>query len=229
MTNNEDQTNSIESTQDNLQTDYHFPSAVYIVHKEDFLEDVSIIANNALEIIKEKFPQPNEIYPVYQTGPLFNDEKILPLCEYIGQTAWNILQAQGFNMDNLLTSIDEMWCQEHYKYSGHEEHVHGFGAQLVGFYFLETPENCSNVVIHDPRPAKRQINLMEKNINDVTFASNSIHYVPRPGMLLFANSWLPHSFSRNASEKSMKFIHFTIGIRPNMQACPTPENSPEII
>lgn len=219
-----------QSISDNLHTEYYFPSGTYHIIKEEFLEAISTIANQKLEQIKKERPQPNEIYPVYQTGSLFEHESIDEFCNYIGNTAWNILDSQGFDMSSLVTTIDEMWCQEHYKYSGHEEHTHGFGAQLVGFYFLETPEDCSRIVIHDPRPAKRQINLMEKNISDVTFASNMINYIPKPGMLFFANAWLPHSFTRNASDKPMKFIHFTIGVRfkNKQQACPT-TSEPEII
>lgn len=217
-----------EPINDILQAEHHFPSAIYFIDKMNFLEDVSIVANEALDAIKKENPQPNEIYPIYQTGQLYDENRMKFFCEYIAQTAWNILDAQGFNMSFLSTSLDEMWCQEHYKHSAHEEHIHAFGAQLVGFYFLETPEDCSRLVIHDPRPAKRQINLMEKNVVEATFASTMVNYIPRPGLLVFANSWLPHSFSRNASNKPMKFIHFTISVQRNTQSCAyTPENSPE--
>jgi hypothetical protein len=45
------------------------------------------------------------------------------------------------------------------------------GIQLVGFYFLDLPENSSRLVIHDPRPGKVQIDLPEYDEKNVTFAS----------------------------------------------------------
>jgi len=32
-------------------------------------------------------------------------------------------------------------------------------------------------------------------------------------MLMFANSWLAHSFTRNASDKPMRFIHFNLSVQ----------------
>lgn len=195
----------------NLNFEYIFPCPVYYMQNEEFLHNASISSNRALEEIKKQTCNPNELYPVFQTGNLFDDE-MQDFIKYINETAWSILDNQGFNMSNLQTVTNELWCQEHYKYSGMDEHVHGLGSQIVGFYFLETPDDCSKVIFHDARPAKKQINLPEKKSEDATVASHMINYTPKPGMLIFANSWLPHSFSRNGSDKPMKFIHFTIGV-----------------
>jgi len=39
-----------------------------------------------------------------------------------------------------------------------------------------------------------------------------VSFKPENGMLLFSNSWLPHSFTRNGSDKPFKFLHFNLGI-----------------
>jgi len=31
-------------------------------------------------------------------------------------------------------------------------------------------------------------------------------------MLVLANSWLPHSFTKNGSDEPMTFIHFNLGV-----------------
>jgi len=97
-----------------------------------------------------------------------------------------------------------------------EQHVHGSGSQIVGFYFLEVPENSSHVVFHDPRAGKPLISLAETDMSKATFASNAINFEPKEGMLMFTNAWLPHSFSRHGNKKPMKFIHFNLGVRPGM-------------
>jgi hypothetical protein len=116
-----------------------------------------------------------------------------------------------------------MWTQEHHKHSAMDAHVHGYGSQIVGFYFLETPEGGSNVVFHDPRAAKVQIDLPEQDMNNATPASKMINFTPKPGLMIFANSWLMHSFTRHAAELPIKFVHFNLTvIHQPQQACNLP-------
>lgn len=218
-----------ELKSDVLETTVCFPSSIYRIIKKDFFDDVLAASNDALEEVKKEHPNHNEIYPVHQSGSLLKDTRMNNFCEYVGSTAWNILQSQGYAVDHIRTAFQEMWCQEHFKYSGHEEHVHGHGAQLIGFYFLETPENCSRIIVHDPRPAKKQISMYEQDYSEKTYASDMINFIPEPGLLFFANSWLPHSFSRNASDQPMKFIHFTIGITVAEQGTLSSEPKPKRI
>jgi uncharacterized protein (TIGR02466 family) len=128
-------------------------------------------------------------------------------------------------MQDKAVQFTEMWTQEHYKHSAMDAHVHGFGSQIVGFYFLETPEGCSNVVFHDPRAGKIQNDLPEQDMNIATPASKMINFKPKPGMMLFANSWLAHSFTRHAADLPIKFVHFNLTViyQPHTCAAPTAE------
>jgi uncharacterized protein (TIGR02466 family) len=200
----------VQNTQ--LQVAYHFPCPIYIIERPDFLEAVNTVSEEALETAK-KNQQLNEIYPVHMTGNYFVDPRITAFSEFVGATGWNILNEQGYAMQDKVVSFTEMWTQEHHKHSAMDAHVHGFGSQIVGFYFLETPENCSRVVFHDPRAAKVQIDLPEQDVNMATPASKMINFEPKPGMLIFANSWLMHSFTRHASELPIKFVHFNLTVQ----------------
>jgi len=201
----------IQNTQ--LQVAYHFPCPIYIIERPDFLEAVSVVSEEALEV-QRKERDLNEIYPVYMTGNYFGDSRIEAFSKFIGATAWNILNEQGYAMQDKAVSFTEMWTQEHHKHSAMDAHVHGFGSQIVGFYFLETPESGSNVVFHDPRSGKVQIDLPEQDINNATPASKMINFTPKPGMMIFANSWLMHSFTRHAAELPIKFVHFNLTVIP---------------
>jgi hypothetical protein len=199
-----------------LQVMSYFPSAVYSIVKPEFLSPARKVATEFLMKRKKEQPRMDPIYPLYQTENMFNDPRIAEFCQYVGATAWNILNGQGFAMADKSVFFMELWTQEHYKHSAMDEHTHGYGAQLVGFYFLETPPDCSRIIIHDPRPAKKQINLPEADMGKVTYGSNAINFTPEPGLLFFANSWLPHQFSRHANNtKPIRFIHFTIGVKQN--------------
>lgn len=209
----------VQNTQ--LKVAYHFPCPIYIIERPDFLEVVSAVSEEALET-QRKERDLNEIYPVYMTGSYYGDPRVTAFAEFIGATAWNILNEQGYAMQDKVVSFTEMWTQEHHKHSAMDAHVHGFGSQIVGFYFLETPENCSRVVFHDPRAAKVQIDLLEQNVDMATPASKMINFEPKPGMLIFANSWLAHSFTRHAAEQPIKFVHFNLTVAQQQQTCALP-------
>ena len=199
----------VQNTQ--LQVAYHFPCPIYLIERPDFLDIANTVSEEALET-QRKTRDLNEIYPVYMTGNYYADARLVEFAEFVGATAWNILNEQGYAMQEKAVSFTEMWTQEHHKHSAMDAHVHGFGSQIVGFYFLETPENCSHVVFHDPRAAKVQIDLPEQDMNMATPASKMINFEPKPGMMIFANSWLAHSFTRHAAELPIKFIHFNLTV-----------------
>jgi hypothetical protein len=202
--------------QDVLEASIYFPTIVYQIEKPEFLEVVGKIAE--AELVEARKKQLNEIYPVHMTGNLFDKPDIIPFQYYVGGTAMNLLNEQGYNLNGFEMYFSEMWCQEHYKHSAMDQHVHGAGSQMVGFYFLETPENCSKVVFHDPRAGKPLVSWNEKDMSQATFASNAINFTPKPGMLMFTNAWLPHSFTRHEADAPIKFIHFNLGLRqlPNV-------------
>jgi uncharacterized protein (TIGR02466 family) len=208
--------------QTQLQVAHHFPCPIYLIERPDFLEAVTSISEEGLAE-QRKANKLDEIYPVVMSGNFFADPRMAGFSEFVGATAWNILNEQGYAMHDKSVQFTEMWTQEHHKHSAMDQHVHGFGSQIVGFYFLETPENCSRLVFHDPRSAKVQIDLPEQDMNMATPASKMINFTPKPGLMVFANSWLAHSFTRHAANSPIKFVHFNLTVVPATQtACPMP-------
>jgi uncharacterized protein (TIGR02466 family) len=202
-----------------------FPSTIYTIIKTEFLDAVKEASNEALEESR-KLTKDNEIYPSTMSTTLIGKEKTKAFETFIAQSAWQILDNQGYNMSQFNTFVSELWMQEHRKYSNMEQHVHSYGVQLSGFYFLETPENGCLAEFHDPRPGKVIASLPAKDQTQVTEASNAIFIKPQPGMFIFTNSWLPHSFTRNASDEPVKFIHFNVSV---MQAAPVVQEGPVVV
>lgn len=197
-----------------LQQWHYFPSVLYTIDRPEFLDNLRTVSNEYLASIKTTNTL-NEIYPVWQTVGFQNDARIADFVRFIGTTCWDILAGQGYNMMPLHTTVTELWCQEHHKFSGQDEHIHGMGNQISGFYILDVPEdNTPRVAIHDPRPAKQYANLHEANMANATYASLAINFLPKPGQFMFFNSWLPHSFTKNPSSTPLRFIHFNIGVIP---------------
>ena len=55
----------------------------------------------------------------------------------------------------------------------------------------------------------------EANSFEITYASNVFQMKPEPGQLVLTNAWLPHSFTRQQSDKPFRFIHFNVCLTDN--------------
>jgi hypothetical protein len=193
-----------------LGVEYYFATPIYLNELPEHLDAAKEVCEDYVAKALEVKPEVDEIYPVIQTDSFQEDPRIKPLSDYILNTAWDILNGQGYAMTNMRTFYKEFWCQDHQKHSAMEQHAHGYGSQIVGFYFVDIPEDSPRVVFHDPKVAKVQINLPERDMTAATIGSNMINFQPKPGMLIITNAWLAHSFTRSASAAHMRFIHFSI-------------------
>lgn len=199
---------------DILENIFCFPTIVYSIRKPEFLSSVSNAASIALDQIDQEL---NEIYPVKMSRDFSQDPAIQDFCQYVALTSLNILKEQGYNVDNKSAYFESMWCQEHHKFSQMDQHIHNKGVQVVGFYFLETPDNGCMATFHDPRPGKVQVGFDESDASNVTYSSNIFHFKPEPASLVLTNSWLPHSFTKNGSSKPFRFVHFNICLMDSPQ------------
>ena len=209
-----------------LESLFHFPVAIYKFNAPQFLASAKEVTDEALAARMSKLKVLDEIYPLVMTDNLHAEPRMRDLSAFIQQVAWDILDDQGYDMQHFGTYFTEFWCQEHHKHSGMEQHVHGYGSQIVGFYFIEVPEGSSKVLFHDPRAGKVQLNLPEKDMTQATIASNVINFDPEPGMCMFTNAWLAHSFTRHAASKPMRFIHFNVSVQT--VAAPTACSATEV-
>jgi uncharacterized protein (TIGR02466 family) len=190
----------------------YFPTTLYTINQLNFLDNVKTVSEEYLNETK-KTQEINKIYPVIMTPSLLNDYRMNDFVSFIAHSGWTILDNQGYDMSLYGTYVSELWCQEHQKSSGMEQHTHPFGVLLSGFYFLDVPDDSCMIQIYDSRSSKVQLSLPEKDNTIITEASNSMYIKPKNGMMVISNSWLPHSFTRNGSDSSCKFIHFNISVR----------------
>lgn len=195
---------------------YHFETALYQVHRPDWVEQTLKFCEPYYNQVKQTGSGFKKIFPVYQTDNLQLEPNLNYLHEFIIQSATAILDVQGYDLSKHELYFDEMWAQEVHTYGHHFTHVHG-NCHISGFYFLECPEDGIYPLLYDPRPGKVMTDLPEKNIDDITLASQTCNYKPKPGMFMFFNSWLPHGFQLNSSENHCKFIHFNISARRKFQ------------
>lgn len=190
---------------------HHFQTAIYQTQKSEWVSPVLHGLEEYYQKIRKEL-QPTKIFPVYQTDDISKEKDLAFFINYILNTGYQILEDQGYDLSDHELIFDEMWAQDVMTYGHHFPHVHQ-NCQISGFYFLECPTDGIYPIFYDPRQGKNMINLPEKNIDDMTLASYECNYKPVPGMFLFFNAWLPHSFQLNGSEENCKFIHFNISAR----------------
>lgn len=119
----------------------------------------------------------DEIYPLLHSHSFQDDERIIEFVSEVSQSAWNILDYQGYEMSDLDCYVGELWMQTHNKFSSMDIHSHGYGSQLTAFYILECDENSPKLCIHDPRPAKLQCELFEKQDSEIKYSSRTIEFL----------------------------------------------------
>ena len=188
-----------------MQVELFFPCAVLRNNLPEFLDVAKQVSEEYITQVAPNF------WNVCQSEAMF-DNRLDGLLEVIAKISFEMLSEQGYDMTHAQTNVVQFWSQEFTKHGQHIEHVHPFGAQITGFYFIEVPENSAYPVVFDPRPGKRQINLPQADQSQVTYASEQIVLVVQPGDLLMMNAWLPHGFTRHASDIRMRFIHFTVNV-----------------
>jgi uncharacterized protein (TIGR02466 family) len=186
-----------------------FPTAVYKANKSEWVEKALEAAKDAMHRAGDHATL-DDLYPVKMSDNFFDDERVRELSDFIGQSCWSIMNDQGYMMDRYILHFSEMWMQEHSRNSYMEHHVHGRGAVMVGFFFLETPENCSDIVLSDPRTGKVQSDLEVKRDETPPLAAAHLIMKPQVGDLYITNSWLPHGFTRHNADEPIRFIHFTM-------------------
>ena len=193
-----------------LESYQYFPTTIYSADLSEFLDIATEVSD---EYIKYESCDLNELYPVRMSGNLSDDPRLEEFATVILNLSWDILNGQGYDMDKFRVVFSSMWTQQHHKHSLMEQHIHN-GDQLVGFYFLKTPENSSRPIFYDPRPAKVITSLPEKEMQEVTFATNIVNFEPSPGRMFITNTFVPHSFSKNGSNDPVEFIHFNMYVVP---------------
>lgn len=200
-----------------------FYSSIYSFVEKKFLDELNKIADEYIDKNKDwnkklllkrnkKFSKDVKDFGfVYHSDTILNDTRLKDFLDLIMFVSSDILNNQGYDLTNYNLCLNNLWAQKASNSGGsyHNSHVHQ-DSHISGFYFLECSENTSFPVFHDPRVMKKLIDLPEKNEDNITEASNTIHYNINPGLFIFFPSYLMHEFTTNYGIDNFKFLHFSI-------------------
>jgi uncharacterized protein (TIGR02466 family) len=197
----------------------YFINNIYPEENIFFLDNLNKVSdkyiNDAIEKNKQHFINNKDFGLVHHSESLINDANFYTFIKFICKKSYLILDEQGYDLKSYSLVINELWVQEFSKEGGGHHSVHShWNGHMSGFYFLKCSKNTSYPVFHDPRPGKIMIQLPEKDINQITDASEKIHFKPKPGTLIFFNSYLGHEFTVDPGIEPFRFIHFNIQAFP---------------
>ena len=210
-----------------LTTSPIFQSAIYRTEAPQYLDLLNLICDpfiveakkkTAPQIVSREAKAGKDIGDIglsYHTENLMKQAELYQFRRFIKSTSENILDAQGYELKDYDIKFTEMWCQEFANQGGghHDTHIH-WNNHISGFYFLKCSDRTSAPLFHDPRAGKMMTQLPEKDRNVVTLATEKVLLRPKPGTVMFFNSYLPHQFAVDNGVDPFRFIHF------NLQAIP---------
>jgi uncharacterized protein (TIGR02466 family) len=181
----------------------YFPSCVYREERPDWV-------GYTRQVVQKYYDQAVSNNIVDQTVHMANDPDLKFLVDYLVLASDTILREQGYDMDRYELYVSGLWGQDVKCNGGTNVHIHKH-SQICGWFFLETPENGSYPVYHDPRISKHMIELDYMQGAELTTASASVHFNNvEPGTFLFANSWVHHQLTQNVAQTETKSIHFIV-------------------
>ena len=193
-----------------------FKTPIYFEDMSHWVEDINKYCDKHInevlqsEEYKERTKE-SDFAQVAHSTSLLEDSELQFYLKYIGKRSWEFLDHMGYNLKNHTCVFTECWVQQFPKDGGghHGSHVHP-NNHVSGFLYLKRDPNGPYPVFHDPRPASLISALPEKNIKQVSYASQSTHWKPEPGTLIIMPAYVTHQYSIGMPNQSFRFIHFNI-------------------
>ena len=182
----------------------YFPAIVYRDERPELVEELVLHAVKHLDTARDTQGF------LCQSGLLQHDPAFRSVSDYLLLSAVSILRGQGYDTDRYDFYLSGLWAQEVGRGASTDVHVHK-NSQISGWMFLETPENTAYPIYHDTRMNKAMIELDFAPSEEVTNATNSIHFNNVvPGTVLFNNSWMRHQLAGGNSDTLTRCLHFII-------------------
>ena len=218
---------AVMANKDTLRTDVYFSTPVYVIEKPEWLPNAIKATDKFIDQAykreapklkeREKFLGKKDFKKVkdhgmsYHSTPLNGDPGLKEMEAYIGATSLNLMDEWGYDMAQYTMFFTEFWVQEFAKAGGghHDTHVH-YDNHISGFYFLKCSDKTSMPVFHDPRPGAMMTKLPMKDKSAIQFGTDSVHYKPKPGTLIFFPSYVPHQYAVDDGVEDFRFIHFNL-------------------
>lgn len=185
----------------------YFPAVVYRDERPDLAEKALPTCLQYLGKVR------NADWPMQQSASMGNDPAMRDVADYLLLSSVDLLRGQGYDVAKYDFYLQGLWAQEVGRNGGTNVHVHK-NSQMCGWFFLETPQGGAYPIYHDPRMNKAMSELDFVQGDEVTNATNMIHFNNvLPGTVMFSNSWMQHQLTGSNAETPTRCIHFIVAHR----------------
>lgn len=185
----------------------YFPTVIYRDERPDLAEKALPTCLQYLGKVR------NADWPMQQSAPIGNDPAMRDVADYLLLSSVDLLRGQGYDVAKYDFYLQGLWAQEVGRNGGTNVHVHK-NSQMCGWFFLETPQGGAYPIYHDPRMNKAMSELDFVQGDEVTNATNMIHFNNvLPGTVMFSNSWMQHQLTGSNAETPTRCIHFIVAHR----------------
>lgn len=131
----------------------------------------------------------------HSRGNLFDLEEVKPFQELVTAAIAECAKALGYSQVPIRPA--NCWANVNPKYASNKIHDHA-NCLFSGVYYLQTPENCGNLMFYDPRDARTFYKPAVQNFT--AYTADAVAHKAEAGLLLIFPSWLRHGVESNLSE-----------------------------
>ena len=199
----------------------YFKTPIWVESKTEWVNDLLKITDPlihaARESTRERIKKNKSDFGIgHHSNNFMNRPEIRIYTDYIGRRSYEFLDWMGYDLSNHNLIYTEFWVQEFPKDGGghHNTHIHS-NNHVTGFFYLKCGETSSMPVFNDPRVGHVVSKLPEKNKNNITYASEAVHWKVNPGTLIFSPAYMAHQYVVQKGDP-FRFIHFNIQAIPNL-------------
>ncbi len=186
-----------------MHKDLFFPTQIYV--KDIGTPELNqYLKNNIIHLSKTTTGiKKSNINGWHSQNDIFKMPEYQRLVNILYQMQNEIYQEEGLASEPFLGT---MWANINPKGSFNQPHVHS-NCLWSGVYYVETPNNCGNLNIKDPR-AVSLMTLPRYNKNLKPYQWKEVSYAPVAGRCIMFPAWLEHYVEPNKSDNIRISISF---------------------
>lgn len=140
---------------------------------------------------------------------LFHSKDWLPISDFIFKFAEHMISTVAPEDCIKKLKLENMWTTIYPPGAHVPEHTHS-NTMLSGVFYVKAPENCGNIVFHDPAWVAKTMHV--GIFGEFPCVDTKAFFTPKPGTMILFPAWLPHYTMPNESDSDRIIISFNIHI-----------------
>lgn len=139
----------------------------------------------------------------HSRGNLFDIPEVQPFQALVNGAIAECAKALGY--EHVPIRPANCWANVNPRYASNKIHDHS-NCLFSGVYYLQTPENCGNLMFYDPREART---FYKPHVPNFTaYTADAVAHQATAGLLLIFPSWLKHGVEPNLSDTNRISLSF---------------------